>query len=142
MQGAQPPIHLNVAVSRQLAAWIVSSHAVMLALVFCIPNLHNAAKIGLAVFILASALYYWRRFMQRQHAKAVHAAVFYAIDEWRIHTSTGSYFASLQPSSFIHPWLCVLHWRTDSGKAYTLILLPDSVDRDVLRRLRVRLKFS
>jgi hypothetical protein len=40
---------------------------------------------------------------------------------------------------FLQPWLVILHFRRDDGRAARLVLLPDMLDRETFRRLRVRL---
>jgi hypothetical protein len=50
--------------------------------------------------------------------------------------------ASLRPSSFIRPWLMVLNFSVGRFGSRSMILSPDAVDRDSLRRLRVQLCIS
>jgi hypothetical protein len=45
----------------------------------------------------------------------------------------------LAQDSVVHPWIMVLNLIDESRARRTLVLLPDSGDRQVLRRLRVRL---
>lgn len=47
------------------------------------------------------------------------------------------------PPAFVHPSLMVIRLRSGSapGITHDLILLPDSLDPDSMRRLRVRLRF-
>ncbi|MDD3483322.1 protein YgfX [Azovibrio restrictus] len=45
--------------------------------------------------------------------------------------------ATRLPGGLIQPWLCVFFWRAGEGRRQTLVLLPDSSDRESLRRLRV-----
>ncbi len=45
--------------------------------------------------------------------------------------------ATRLPGGLILPWLCVFFWQAEEGRRQTLVLLPDSSDRESLRRLRV-----
>lgn len=49
--------------------------------------------------------------------------------------------ARLLPSSVVLPWLTVLAFSTASGRRRTLLLVPDRVDADAYRRLRVLLRW-
>jgi hypothetical protein len=42
--------------------------------------------------------------------------------------------------AFILPWLVILHFNSRRRNMRYLVLLPDMLDRQVFRKLRVRLK--
>ena len=96
----------------------------------------------LLVLIALSLRYYWRLHISRVAPNSVQEVRFYQVDVCLVRTAAAGFFARLDDSSFLHPWGCVLNWRTKSGKLYSLILMPDSVPSDILRQLRVRVKFS
>ena len=50
--------------------------------------------------------------------------------------------AELCSQVFILPWLVILHFQYRPRHKKYLVLLPDMVDREVYRRLRVRLKLE
>lgn len=50
--------------------------------------------------------------------------------------------ADLCSQVFILPWLVILHFQYRPRHKKYLVLLPDMVDREVYRRLRVRLKLE
>jgi hypothetical protein len=61
-------------------------------------------------------------------------------NRWRLTLRSGHETgASLRPFVFLQPWLVILHFRRDDGRASRLVLLPDMLDEDSCRRLRVRL---
>ena len=142
MQATQPPLHLQVAVSRWLRAFIILSPALSALIVLFAPALPWWFRLLVAIALGLSIRHFWCLHISRQHSDAIQEAVFYTVDNWRIHTLSGSKFARLHDSSFIHRWICVLNLRADNGRIHTLILLPDNLPADTLRRLRVRLKFS
>ncbi|MEN9424440.1 MAG: hypothetical protein RL122_1823 [Pseudomonadota bacterium] len=139
---APPPLYLQPVASRQLAVFVVGTHLLAAVVVGFMPALAVWAKSLLLLPIVFSLRYYWRLHLSRVAPDAVQEVRFYQVDNALVRTSTAGVLARLDDSSFLHPWLCVLNWRTQSGKLYTLILMPDSVPNDVLRQLRVRVKFS
>lgn len=136
------PLYLQPVASRQLAVFVVGTHLLAAVVVGFMPALAVWAKSLLLLPIVFSLRYYWRLHLSRVAPDAVQEVRFYQVDNALVRTSTAGVLARLDDSSFLHPWLCVLNWRTQSGKLYTLILMPDSVPNDVLRQLRVRVKFS
>lgn len=147
----QPPLHLQAEVSRYLAIFLILIHLLALGVIWTMPAWTAWAKLSVCALIAYSLFHYWRLHIQRVLPNSVESAVFYAVNEWRVHTPSGSCFATLLDSSFITPWLCVLNLQADSKatphwwqrrRVYTLILLPDSLPQETLRQLRVRLKFA
>lgn len=48
--------------------------------------------------------------------------------------------ARLLPSTFVAPGLLVLNFRRGRRRFLAMVLLPDTLDPDLLQRLRVRLQ--
>ena len=48
----------------------------------------------------------------------------------------------LLPDTLVWPWLAVLRYRIDERRATTLAVLPDSLEKDDFRRLRVWLRWG
>jgi hypothetical protein len=139
---AQPPLILQPVRSKQLAVFVVATHLLAAVVVGFMPALAVWAKGLLLLPLVWSWRYYWRLHISRVAADAVQEVRFYQVDNALVRTATAGVLARLDDSSFLHPWLCVLNWRAKGGKLYTLILMPDSVPPEVLRQLRVRVKFS
>lgn len=140
--GNQPPLALQPLVSRQLAVFIGVTHGLAALVAVLMPGMEWWGKGALLIPIAVSLGYFWRLHIARTAAQSVQEAVFYQVDNWLVRTPSGSHFARLDDSSFLHPWLCVLNLRSQKGKLHTLVLLPDSLPQEVLRQLRVRVKFS
>ncbi|QQZ30394.1 hypothetical protein HMY34_17425 [Thiothrix subterranea] len=138
----QPPLYLQPVASRRLAVFILVSHVLAALVVGFMPALPWWGKGLLLVLIAVSLRYYWRLHISRVAPNAVQEVRFYQVDNALVRTASAGFFAWLDDSSFLHPWGCVLNWRTQNGKLYSLIVMPDSVPSDVLRQLRVRVKFS
>lgn len=120
---------------------MVASHVLAAVVVVFMPALPLWGKGLLLVLIAVSLRYNWRLHISRVAPNAVQEVRFYQVDNALLRTASAGFFARLDDSSFLHPWGCVLNWRTLDGKLYSLILMPDSVPSDVLRQLRVRVKF-
>lgn len=59
--------------------------------------------------------------------------------DWRLRQRDGTQLdACLMPDSLVHPWVLVLNFRV-AGKRVTLLIVPDAMDQERMRRLRVRL---
>ena len=49
---------------------------------------------------------------------------------------------TLLPGTTVHPWLTALRLRDDDGRVHRLVVLPDAMDRQDFRRLRVFLRWQ
>lgn len=60
---------------------------------------------------------------------------------WWLESFAGFRFeGDLQGRGFVHPWLVILRFRFSDIPGYcSVVLFPDSLDRETMRRLRVRL---
>lgn len=141
MLNQQPPLHLQAEISRQLITFLLASHLLGALVAVFMPALWWW-KILLLLAVTVSGIYFWRLHVSRSLRQSVLDVSFYATDNCLVRTRGGSVFAVLDDSSFLHPWLCVLNLRTRRGKLHTLILPSDSLPADILRQLRVRVKFS
>lgn len=45
------------------------------------------------------------------------------------------------PLNFVHPYLLILRFNARGGADHDFVLMPDNTDADVLRRIRVRMRF-
>ncbi len=59
---------------------------------------------------------------------------------WRLETGDGIRHPAWLTGGYAQPGIVVLNFRLDSGWRRSLVLLPDAVDSETLRRLRVWLR--
>jgi hypothetical protein len=119
--------------------FLALSHGAALAVLpFCgLPPLPVAT---LALGVVLSWLRTRRREVQHRDADSIQSLVWEEGNRWRLTLRSGQETgASLRPYVFLQPWLVILHFRRDDGHAARLVLLPDMLDADSFRRLRVRL---
>ena len=98
------------------------------------------ASAPLSAGIVLGWLWHLRRILH-WHPAAVHALEIGADGAVRCRTGSGLWTEwNLQGDSYVSAWLIVLRLGDGSGRrSSTLVLLPDSAQRDDLRRLRARL---
>lgn len=131
------PLRLELRRSRRLALYLIATHAGALALIPLLPLGALTGTLLAALIALSLAREYPARVLLRGD-RAVVALVWTAEGDWRLLERGGrTRECRLRPGSFRHPLLTVLGFG--GGRRCAVVLLPDSLDRDSFRRLRVRL---
>lgn len=133
------PLIIEAGRSRRLAAFLLTGHAAALGvcLVLPIPLTPRLLLVGVILASLADSLFThaWRR-----SARAVVTVEAQPGRPWVLHLRSGSALpARLLSSSFVHPRLLVLNFRTGRLFGRSVVLPEDAADPDLLRQLRVRL---
>jgi hypothetical protein len=133
------PLRLEPGVSRRLDGFLALSHGAALAVLpFCgLPPLPVAA---MALGVVLSWLRTRRRDVLRRDPGSIALLVWEEGNRVSLTLRSGQETgATLRPFVFMQPWLVILHFRCDDGRAARLVLMPDMLDADSFRRLRVRL---
>ena len=125
-------------------SWIAASilmvvHASAIASVFILP-VSILVKLIIVVLVLLSL---WRNLNQvllKQRA-AIRQFIWGADDDWTLIAGDGQKkIAKILPSSYVQPWMTVLNFDVGHRfRPYSVVLLPDAIDPEMFRRLRVRL---
>ncbi|HAJ92249.1 MAG TPA: hypothetical protein DCO71_06495 [Gammaproteobacteria bacterium] len=134
------PLHLDIGPSRLLGGWVILVHGMPLLMW---PVLQSGSWLVLAVFsaLLFSLVRSWRLQVSRHHPDAVCSMVWRAEKDCLLGLHSGEQAkVSMRPRAFILPWLVILHFNSRQRRMRHLVLLPDMLDREVFRKLRVRLK--
>lgn len=135
------PIRITIYPSRWLSIALVFSHGGAL-LILIIVSLTLWIKL---LFILAVALSFFYSFLKHIWQKSSSSIIELMLnehDEWLLTRRDGQVLEPcLRSGAYVHPLLIVLPFR-QGRKFPTVILTPDTVDKDTLRRLRVRLRFQ
>ena len=135
------PIQIHYRPSARVLYGLTISH--MGALICLFPIV---IPLGLK-FLFGSAIVYstlrgYRIYLKTSTALKPIQLILNTEDEWMIIGPDGDSQAStLLAESFVHPYLVVLRFITETKQYFVFILTPDNVDQDIFRRLRVRLKF-
>ena len=102
-----------------------------------LPPLPVAA---LALSVVLSWLRSRRRDVLRRDRDAIASFIWEGGNSWRLILRSGDEIGGvLRPFVFLQAWLVILHFRRDDGRTARLVLLPDMLDGETFRRLRVRL---
>jgi hypothetical protein len=127
--------------SRWLAVVLYITHigAILILLVTGLPLVVRSLLIGAVIINLWVTT---RSILLQKSLRSPVQLLLNAAGEWYLTMSNGDvHEVALRPGAFVHPWLVVLPFRRGSRRP-VVILTPDVVDKDLFRRLRVRLKFS
>ena len=131
-----PALQINLRPSRYLLTFILISHSGALVLLFLLP-MPWWLSLLMAVAVLFSLYRQWLL-----HVRGYQSLRWDSLDQWWLVEQDGDELsAQLLPGSYVHPLMMVLRFRVDH-RVRSLVLLADSGDGDLLRRLRVRLKQS
>lgn len=126
--------------SRQLLTALASMHVLAaVAVLWLLPGI--VLPCVLLVLIVLSAAYCRQRYWLGQGKQAIRAALWSAQGLWVLeHNNAQRHRARLLPGSYLHPRLVILQFALLRGGRRYLLLLPDSLDFDTFRRLRLRLR--
>lgn len=135
-----PPLTLKPDVSRVLVSLLTLIHVGACGLLFVLPWA-LMLKLFFAALLLGNLFFVLCKFPGLSRPENIQAIEWSGDGSWFIRTFAGKQLAAqLQPSSFVHPWLVILNFHLQEGKhSRSVVLFPDALDRETLRRLRVRL---
>lgn len=132
------PLRIRPRPSLRLASFLVLAHGGTLLLLWTLA-VATGLKLAVAALVLLDMLHGWRRHVRRSGAGVVDEVILQTGGQWLLQFPGREPLpAGLLPDSYVHPWLIVLRFRHRDG-CCSLVLLPDMIDRDCHRRLRVRL---
>jgi toxin CptA len=137
----QPPLTLSPRLSRRLAAFVALTHAGAAACVLALPVSWPWRVAGLAAIAL-SGLWQGLTHLWPRAPWAVRQALL-GEDGWELTLGSGRRVqARLAPSTYVGARLVVLNFRGPPWRRCSMVLPPDALDPDLLRRLRVRLRLG
>lgn len=134
------PLYLQIKPSRLLAGFLVLGHATA-AVALAYIDLPPSVRLLLGLMIAASLYRNLRVHVLLNAPRSLLRLVWEASGKWRVWDAYGrEHPASLAPDFYVHPRLVILSLKLEGMGRRAVLLLPDSLDSDALRRLRVRLK--
>lgn len=134
------PIHITYRPPRWLAGALLAIHTATIICIFLTP-VPILLQTVMIIAVAGSCIYYWRIFFVRKDLPAPVQLILSIKDVWTLVDSNGERNVQLLPESLVHPALVVLRFK-DDRRTRAFILTPGTVNRDILRRLRVRLRFG
>lgn len=133
------PLRLEPRASPLLGMAAVLAHGMAVASLW-LADLPASLDTALGLVVLASYVHtFVRHVLLRSRGAVVHLTGA-GRGPWRLVTRDGrARWADVRGDSCVHPWLVVLNFDCRPRGRATVVLLPDSLDPDELRRLRVQL---
>jgi hypothetical protein len=113
--------------------------------ILLLPVLPAGSWLSLAVTatLFFSLLRSWRLQVSRHHPDAVCSMVWGEEKGCLLGLHSGGHEeVSMRAQAFILPWLVILHFNSRRRHMRHLVLLPDMLDHEMFRKLRVRLKIE
>lgn len=131
------PLRLEPRRSRRLAVYLAAAHGGALILLPLLPLVMPVAAV-LAGLIVLSWVWNQATHVLLRRDRSIVSLVWLADDAWRLTERGGATrVCRLRWDSYVHPWLTVLNFT--GARRCSVVLLPDSLDPETFRRLRVRL---
>lgn len=139
-QRSAEPLYLQLKPSRLLAGFLVLAHATA-AVALAYIDLPPPARVLLGLMLAASLYRNLRLHVLLNAPRSLLRLVWEASGKWRVWDAFGrEHEASLAPDCFVNSKLVILSLKLEGLGRRAVLLLPDSLESDVLRRLRVRLR--
>ena len=128
--------------SRGLALFILTVHGAAAAAVWtAVPAWW--ARLPCILVIMAACVRAYTRHATLSHPRAVTRVVRPERGPWRLVTRGGGVRrVDLAGDSYVHPWLVILNFDLHPKGRTAVVLFPDSLPGDDLRRLRVHLRIA
>jgi toxin CptA len=134
------PLHLAPKRSRCLLSYVLILHALALTAIL-ISRLPGSATALLGAMVALSLARALLRHFRSPSGQASVSAVWEADDRWQVEYQDGRDRPQRRwDAPLIHPRLVMLRFWQGRFRFRCLCLCPDSIDAEVLRRLRVRLR--
>ena len=122
-----------------MTVWLVLTHGLAL-LVLVVTGIHALPGVVISAAMLVFLYRAYTLHARRSHPAAIRRLVWKAGSECLLTLHSGEQqTAMLQQRVFVMPWLVILHIKSPAGRSCHIALLPDMLDHEVFRRLRVRL---
>ncbi len=136
------PLRLEPGSAGNLGRFLLCTHGCA-ALVAVMLPVSLALRCLLAAWLLLSLLRCWPRHVTRSASSCIRAVTWREGRSCSVRLCDGTeQEVELGSSAFVRPWLVIIHFRGKGRRRRYLPLLPDMVDRDTFRRLRVRLRME
>lgn len=133
------PLRLELGSSQRLKVFLQLLHMVAL-MMLPFMQLTAMQTLLLTLVVLLSYLRYRRLYWSGDNPDAVRGLVWGPADRVQLKLGSGRRVnAALLPHVFVQHWLVILHLSQYKGRRRHLIVLPDMLDTESFRRLRVRL---
>lgn len=126
-----------------LLIWVLLGFHILAALVVLLSVAYKLAAAALLLITFWSWYRAHRLHCQHRGPKAIRRLQWQSDGHWLLENRQQQNLpATLLPSSYLHPRLLILNFKLQDGGRRNVLLLPDSLDAQTLRRLRSRLRIE
>ncbi len=133
-----PPVKLEICQSRWIQRYVTAAHALALLAVLSLP----VGKVVMPVLVMGLLIcwrWYWRKYLLE--SADGHQQLLFANYSWLLKRE-GDAIPVYLHSATVWRWLIVMNFRcVNSRRRHVIVLLPDTLERQPLRRLRVLLRY-
>jgi len=127
------PLVLETGRSRYLTVYLLLVHALALTVIAAPLNLSLTLRLAVAAAVLLS-------FIWQINRKPPRRLVWESDGDWQLFFADASErTGQLRPDSYVSPWLVILRFKLVKGGRCSVVIMPDMLDPQSFRRLRVRL---
>lgn len=126
---------LTLKPSKYLKAYLPGIHLLPLVLLLQPVALGLMLRVIMLALLIVSFYYYWFNYLPGHNALKTLRLRSDGI--WVLEYEKYSKLASLKTNSFISGWLLILRFKTGNRKVLHQLILPDMLDRNNYRRLRL-----
>ena len=138
----RPALVIRPGVSRRLTLLVLVTHGLTLAAIAFLP-LPLLGRVGLALAVLLGCALSLTGAVWHLGPWGLRELVWQADGHWCLIQGDGRQReGSLLGSTYVSPALVVLNFRCGRWQYRSLVLMPDNLEPDLLRRLRVRLRLE
>ncbi len=132
-----PPLRIKLQSSHLLSTFIISSHILTFSVLWFLP-VHSVFILLSLPVLIASTYRSLKKHTFEKHR--IHEVIHDSDGDWKLFIGgKKEVYADLQADSYRHPFISILNFKTEDKEKHTVILLPDNVDRESFRQLRVLL---
>ncbi len=134
------PLHLEIGASRWFRGLAVAAHGGAIAWMWAAP-LPTPVKLVGSLGVALAFLSAWRS-QPGLHGR-VERLVWHETGTWQWNREGERPDLNLLPGAYVTPWCVILNFRAvGARRSRSLVLCPDGVEEQALRRLRVRLRLE
>ena len=137
------PLHIALRRSR-LLAWLLGAVCIASVALLALLPLLVWGRIVAALGLILATTHAYKLHVDRVLSYSITALELGSNGDFRCYTPAHDWRdAEVLGSTFVTPWLTVLNLRSPEQRlARHVVILPDAVDRDAFRRLRVWLRWG
>ena len=133
------PFTIDLVPSRLIVAGLFACHCLAAASLL-VSKLPVAVTLSLGLLIAVSLYRHYIHYAGVRSRWFIDRLTWSADEDWTVHTADGKERTARLLSSYVHPHIVILSLAAGRFVRYSVVILPDSADSDVIRRLRVCLQ--